>query len=101
MVRIVGVVHGQEGNPQILPLQMAPQPRRKARAFDRTEPFEFRGTSAGLDAVQDLYTNAIPLITAIEITEIDFKDGSVWSRSSSASCSVAPSPFVLVNASAQ
>ena len=97
---VVGLVHGGDGSLQALPAQFGPWPKLKARSFDRTEPFEFNERGNGLDGVQYIYTNSIPLITSIEITTIQFRDGSIWWKSPSRTCSVAPSPFVLVNASA-
>lgn len=97
VVRIAGRVHGSAGTAQVLPVR----PQHQAQAGDRTEPFEFRAGTNGFEAVHYLLASGIPTVTQIEITEVDFRDGSAWRSPRAETCSIAPSLFVLVSASVQ
>lgn len=70
-------------------------------AEDATQSLELNQTDGRFDPVQYIVTDSVPLITRIEITAVDYQDGTAWRTPSAHACSVAPSLFVLVNATAQ
>jgi hypothetical protein len=100
MVRAVVVVYGANPVAQIVPLAQD-QAGQKQSDTGRSETFVLTRTKGRFDPAEEIVTETVPLVQRIEITEIEFKDGSVWRPSREARCSTAPSPFVLVNATAR
>jgi hypothetical protein len=44
----------------------------------------------------DLYVSGFTSVTAVQLIEVSYADGSVWKTSAPASCRVAPDPLMLI-----
>lgn len=95
IARISIVVHGTAGIPQVLPVAAGQANGAASQAFELTR------SNGRFDPVQYVVSDSVPLVTRIEITAIDYADGTTWREPTANACSAAPSPFILVNASAQ
>lgn len=87
--RLAITVHGKDGSLEMLPLA-------RPSSTEVTESFVLVRPAGRSDGTYLLQTKAIPVVSRVEITEIDFDDGSVWRRSQQSLCSVQPSLLVLV-----
>jgi len=95
IARIALVVHGTAGKAEAL-LLANERPAETAQ-----QALELGQSMGRFDPVQYVVTDSVPVITRVEITAVDYQDGTSWRAPSANACSVAPSPFVLVNASVQ
>lgn len=87
-------VYGTTAAPHVMPVGTA-------QASDVVSaPMQLTSKDGRFDAVQDITTSTVPLVTRIEITEIAYRDGTTWVEPSRNTCTAAPSLFVLVGAEA-
>jgi hypothetical protein len=94
-IRIVAadiVVHGYTAGSRIIP---ASSPSEEI-----TENFHLNATE-GLSLVESpIRTTQIATVDWLELTRIEYADGTIWQASRASQCSASPSLFVLVNAAA-
>lgn len=100
ILRAVVVVYGANPASQFLPVGQD-QAGQSQKNSVRSETFVLTQSNGRFEPAEQVVAESVPLVQRIEITEIEFKNGSVWRPSRQARCSIAPSPFVLVNATAQ
>ena len=85
------VVHGQSAAVIAQPLTIP------KRSTELTETFHLSGSATDPLLEKSLWTSRIHGITWIELTRVDFSDGSSWQRTISSECRIEPSLFVLVH----
>lgn len=74
---------------RMLPVQSRP-------ATDLKEDFHFSGSGSAPLTETSLWTAKIRSVASIELTRVEFSDGSTWERTIPRECVVEPNPFVLV-----
>jgi len=74
---------------RMLPIQSRP-------ATDLKEDFHLTGSASSPLKERSLWTAKINGIASIELTRVEFSDGSTWERSIPKECVVEPNPFMLV-----
>jgi len=67
-----------------------------AADISRTLTVEFDKESNG-DATGELVLNGFTSVTSLEVEEIVYKDGMVWSSGAHGACRVAPDTFMLIS----
>ena len=81
-------VHGMSGRGGMIP----------AAATDvSTETFQFSGSPSAPLLSSSVWTRQMSAVSWIELTRIEFANGTVWQSSPTARCAAAPSLFVLVD----
>jgi len=74
---------------QLLPIQSRP-------TTDLKEDFHLAGSASAPLIEKSLWTAKINGIASIELTRVEFSDGSTWERTIPKECVVEPNPFMLV-----
>lgn len=85
-------VHGLSDKWRYVPLPEAPAPDLTKRV---EVTLDVRGNS---HASSDVSLSRFTSVTSVDLNSLTYADGSTWEASSSAACSVAPNPFMLVTA---
>jgi hypothetical protein len=88
-------VHGMTPGTRMLPTRAA-----TPMGDDATETFELT-PSAGLPLLHSsIWTKKMSAVTYVELTRIEYADGTTWQPSPESRCTAAPSLFVLVDSAA-
>jgi len=74
---------------RLLPIQSRP-------ATDLKEDFHLAGSASAPLIEKSVWTAKINGIASIELTRVEFSDGSTWERTIPKECVVEPNPFMLV-----
>lgn len=93
IVKVSVTAHGASDKPHAMPASAGIDE-------DITETFQFERKSGepGLLA-SNLSTHTMGSVRWVELTELDYADGSVWRESKASQCRATPSGFLLVAAS--
>jgi hypothetical protein len=86
-------VHGLSPRGRMIPTALA----AAKDDSDSTETFQFSGSSDAPLLSSSVWTKQMSAVTWVELTRIEFTNGTVWQESATARCAAAPSLFVLVN----
>jgi hypothetical protein len=90
--QVTVIVHGLSGRSRIIPAD-------SASSSDVEETFHLtRSAEASSLTASYLWPQNIRTTQWIELTSVDYADGSTWRASREAQCTVTPSNFVLVTA---
>jgi len=87
------VVHGYSGGTHILPAAVRPE--------EITESFHLAAKEGFPLADSPIRTTRIAMVQWLELTRIEYADGTSWQPSSDSRCTASPSLFVLVGAAAR
>ena len=95
IVAISGIAHGPTLSPRV-------ENALTAHPGDISEPFHLgRLTPSGSLTRSELRTHTVSNTRWLELTRIDFADGTHWQPSPNSQCRATPNAFLLVDATAQ
>jgi len=97
VVKATVTVHGPSGQARLMPAATTPHTNA-----DRTETFELRN-DADLQGQlrQSVWLKKLNAVSWVDLTAIEYADGSTWHASHLSQCSAVPSKLLPVNAVAQ
>jgi len=92
VVRATVIVYGSSKQTRLAPATINPD-------ADMTETFELRSDAGAQSLLHSaVWLKKMSAVSWVDLTKIEYADGSVWHASSISQCRAAPSMFVLVDA---
>ena len=85
-------VHGASAR-----LHMIPAATAKANRDDAIETFRLTSSAEGPLLHSSIWTNKIVAVSWVELTRVEYADGTTWQASPQSRCTAAPSLMVLVD----
>jgi len=89
IVRASVVVHGLSGRATMLPITQA---NNKV-----TQSFDLQRKNGKQLATRELWPKSMAVVESVEITSLEFADGSTWHASDASRCSSSPSLYLPVD----
>lgn len=91
--KIIVTVHGMSAQGDVLPV-------RNNSSSDIAETFILERHPGATTLDSEIWTRKIGPVRWVELTQIEFANGSVWQKSKESKCITEPSPLLLVDATA-
>jgi hypothetical protein len=85
-------VHGASAR-----LHMVPASAAAANREDVAETFELTSNAEGPLLHSSIWTNKVVAVSWVELTRVEYADGTTWQASPESRCTAAPSLMVLVD----
>ncbi|HEV2646105.1 MAG TPA: hypothetical protein VGU46_07050 [Acidobacteriaceae bacterium] len=85
-------VHGYSAVTRIIPASYG------ASRNETTESFHLVAGNTPGRIDTNVWTAKISLVNRVELTQIEYADGSIWQPSANSTCFASPSPFLLIGA---
>ncbi len=90
IMKVNVTVYGLSGEARVMPAGSGSK-------ADITEIFQLRPEAGAVDLLQsEIWMQKMSTVRWVDLTEIEYADGSVWRASESSRCRAAPDMFVLV-----
>lgn len=86
-------VHGTSAG-----LRMSPAALSAIKRDDAVETFQLTASEGKPLLQSSIWTTKIAIVSWVELTHVEYADGTTWQASPESRCAAAPSLFVLVNA---